>query len=131
MVFREIVYCLLVIKQNPSETMDVLSDLLNCTERAFSKEPKKKKTGESFQQEEMEWDCSWSIKRQRNGSSVLVKHCVPLKGQVGRRAGHGADEQCPRVFMLSPLISTGQGLPEMVVSVCQGKAVGSSRSWEA
>ncbi|KAK4812421.1 hypothetical protein QYF61_019655, partial [Mycteria americana] len=30
--------------KNPSETMDVLSDLLNCTERAFSKEPKKKKT---------------------------------------------------------------------------------------
>ncbi|KGL93332.1 Myb-binding protein 1A-like, partial [Charadrius vociferus] len=29
--------------KNPSETMDVLSDLLNCTERAFSKEPKKKK----------------------------------------------------------------------------------------
>lgn len=28
--------------------MDLLSDLLNCTERAFSKEPKKKKTGESF-----------------------------------------------------------------------------------
>ncbi|NXF29655.1 MBB1A protein, partial [Nyctibius bracteatus] len=30
--------------KNQSETMDVLSDLLNCTERAFSKEPKKKKT---------------------------------------------------------------------------------------
>ncbi|XP_010189976.1 PREDICTED: myb-binding protein 1A, partial [Mesitornis unicolor] len=30
--------------KNPSETMDVLSDLLNCTERAFSEEPKKKKT---------------------------------------------------------------------------------------
>ncbi|NXJ62445.1 MBB1A protein, partial [Rostratula benghalensis] len=30
--------------KNPSETMDVLSDLLKCTERAFSKEPKKKKT---------------------------------------------------------------------------------------
>ncbi|KAM6110568.1 LOW QUALITY PROTEIN: myb-binding protein 1A [Pterocles gutturalis] len=30
--------------KNPLETMDVLSDLLNCTERAFSKEPKKKKT---------------------------------------------------------------------------------------
>nr|XP_047923861.1 myb-binding protein 1A isoform X1 [Anser cygnoides]XP_047923862.1 myb-binding protein 1A isoform X2 [Anser cygnoides] len=30
--------------KNPSETMDLLSDLLNCTERAFSKEPKKKKT---------------------------------------------------------------------------------------
>ncbi|NXS93155.1 MBB1A protein, partial [Jacana jacana] len=29
--------------KNPSETMDVLSDLLKCTERAFSKEPKKKK----------------------------------------------------------------------------------------
>ncbi|NXU52701.1 MBB1A protein, partial [Turnix velox] len=29
--------------KNPSETMEVLSDLLNCTERAFSKEPKKKK----------------------------------------------------------------------------------------
>uniref|UniRef100_A0A803XWQ2 MYB binding protein 1a n=1 Tax=Meleagris gallopavo TaxID=9103 RepID=A0A803XWQ2_MELGA len=30
--------------KNPSETMDLLSDLLNCTERAFSKEAKKKKT---------------------------------------------------------------------------------------
>ncbi|NXW44415.1 MBB1A protein, partial [Nyctiprogne leucopyga] len=30
--------------KNQPETMDVLSDLLNCTERAFSKEPKKKKT---------------------------------------------------------------------------------------
>ncbi|XP_008947458.1 PREDICTED: myb-binding protein 1A, partial [Merops nubicus] len=30
--------------KNQSETMDVLSDLLNCTERAFSEEPKKKKT---------------------------------------------------------------------------------------
>uniref|UniRef100_A0A663MN31 MYB binding protein 1a n=2 Tax=Athene cunicularia TaxID=194338 RepID=A0A663MN31_ATHCN len=30
--------------KNQSETMDVLSDLLNCTERAFSKEHKKKKT---------------------------------------------------------------------------------------
>uniref|UniRef100_A0A8V5GIP7 Uncharacterized protein n=1 Tax=Melopsittacus undulatus TaxID=13146 RepID=A0A8V5GIP7_MELUD len=30
--------------KNQSETVDVLSDLLNCTERAFSKEPKKKKT---------------------------------------------------------------------------------------
>ncbi|XP_010143035.1 PREDICTED: myb-binding protein 1A, partial [Buceros rhinoceros silvestris] len=30
--------------KNQAETMDVLSDLLNCTERAFSKEPKKKKT---------------------------------------------------------------------------------------
>ncbi|NWS38321.1 MBB1A protein, partial [Probosciger aterrimus] len=30
--------------KNQSETMDVLSDLLSCTERAFSKEPKKKKT---------------------------------------------------------------------------------------
>ncbi|NXO49234.1 MBB1A protein, partial [Aramus guarauna] len=30
--------------KNPSETMDVLSDLLSCTEKAFSKEPKKKKT---------------------------------------------------------------------------------------
>ncbi|XP_027301758.3 myb-binding protein 1A [Anas platyrhynchos] len=30
--------------KNPSETMDLLSDLLNCTERAFSKEPKKKKS---------------------------------------------------------------------------------------
>ncbi|KAM8991491.1 myb-binding protein 1A [Ara ararauna] len=30
--------------KNQSETMDVLSDLLNCTERAFSKEAKKKKT---------------------------------------------------------------------------------------
>ncbi|NXX11367.1 MBB1A protein, partial [Podargus strigoides] len=30
--------------KSPSETMDVLSDLLNCTERAFGKEPKKKKT---------------------------------------------------------------------------------------
>ncbi|XP_010022332.1 PREDICTED: myb-binding protein 1A-like protein, partial [Nestor notabilis] len=30
--------------KNQSETMDVLSDLLNCTERAFSKESKKKKT---------------------------------------------------------------------------------------
>ncbi|XP_009708664.1 PREDICTED: myb-binding protein 1A, partial [Cariama cristata] len=29
--------------KNQSETVDVLSDLLNCTERAFSKEPKKKK----------------------------------------------------------------------------------------
>lgn len=48
---------MLVIKQNPSETMDVLSDLLSCTEKAFSKEPKKKKTGESFVQKEMEWDC--------------------------------------------------------------------------
>lgn len=52
--FGEGVYCLLVIKQNPSETMDVLSDLLNCTEKAFSKEPKKKKAGESFLQKEME-----------------------------------------------------------------------------
>ncbi|KFP86257.1 Myb-binding protein 1A-like, partial [Apaloderma vittatum] len=32
------------IFKNQSETMDILSDLLNCTERAFSKEPKKKKT---------------------------------------------------------------------------------------
>nr|XP_009935501.1 PREDICTED: myb-binding protein 1A [Opisthocomus hoazin] len=31
--------------KNQSETMDVLSDLLKCTERAFSKDPKKKKTG--------------------------------------------------------------------------------------
>ncbi|NXP43989.1 MBB1A protein, partial [Heliornis fulica] len=31
--------------KNPSEAMDVLSDLLSCTEKAFSKEPKKKKTG--------------------------------------------------------------------------------------
>ncbi|XP_032849620.2 myb-binding protein 1A [Tyto alba] len=30
--------------KSQSETMDVLSDLLNCTERAFSKEPKKEKT---------------------------------------------------------------------------------------
>ncbi|KFP97341.1 Myb-binding protein 1A-like, partial [Haliaeetus albicilla] len=30
--------------KNQSETMDILSDLLNCTEKAFSKEPKKKKT---------------------------------------------------------------------------------------
>ncbi|NWU90150.1 MBB1A protein, partial [Upupa epops] len=30
--------------KNASETMEVLSDLLDCTERAFSKEPKKKKT---------------------------------------------------------------------------------------
>uniref|UniRef100_A0A8B9FDM5 MYB binding protein 1a n=1 Tax=Amazona collaria TaxID=241587 RepID=A0A8B9FDM5_9PSIT len=30
--------------KNQSETTDVLSDLLSCTERAFSKEPKKKKT---------------------------------------------------------------------------------------
>ncbi|XP_037230991.1 myb-binding protein 1A [Falco rusticolus] len=30
--------------KNQSDTMDVLSDLLNCTERAFSKEPKKKQT---------------------------------------------------------------------------------------
>ncbi|NXY83003.1 MBB1A protein, partial [Alcedo cyanopectus] len=30
--------------KNQFETMDVLSDLLNCTERAFSKEPKKKNT---------------------------------------------------------------------------------------
>ncbi|NXW62873.1 MBB1A protein, partial [Eurystomus gularis] len=30
--------------KNQSETMDVLSDLLNCTEGAFSKEPKKKNT---------------------------------------------------------------------------------------
>ncbi|NWX19990.1 MBB1A protein, partial [Aegotheles bennettii] len=30
--------------KNHSETMDVLSDLLNCTEKAFSKEPKKKKS---------------------------------------------------------------------------------------
>ncbi|KAM6048418.1 myb-binding protein 1A [Theristicus caerulescens] len=30
--------------KNPSETVDVLSDLLNCMERAFSKEPRKKKT---------------------------------------------------------------------------------------
>ncbi|KAM6338178.1 LOW QUALITY PROTEIN: myb-binding protein 1A [Alca torda] len=29
--------------KDPSETMDVLSDLLNCTERAFSEEPEKKK----------------------------------------------------------------------------------------
>lgn len=55
--FREGVYCLLVIKQNQSETMDILSDLLNCTEKAFSKEPKKKKTGESFLQKEMGWHC--------------------------------------------------------------------------
>lgn len=54
---EEGVYCLLVINQNQSETMDVLSDLLNCTERAFSKEPKKRKTGESFLPKEMEWDC--------------------------------------------------------------------------
>ncbi|OXB78880.1 UNVERIFIED_CONTAM: hypothetical protein H355_011285 [Colinus virginianus] len=40
-----------LFKQNPSETMDLLSDLLNCTERAFSKEPKKKKT----ENEEPEW----------------------------------------------------------------------------
>ncbi|NWI24858.1 MBB1A protein, partial [Sula dactylatra] len=33
--------------KNPSETMDVLSDLLNCMERAFSKEAKKKKTDNS------------------------------------------------------------------------------------
>ncbi|XP_030318389.1 myb-binding protein 1A [Calypte anna] len=33
--------------KNQSETMDVLSDLLNCTEKAFSKEPKKKKTDNS------------------------------------------------------------------------------------
>ncbi|XP_071620947.1 myb-binding protein 1A isoform X2 [Heliangelus exortis] len=33
--------------KNQSETMDVLSDLLNCTEKAFSKEPKKKKTDSS------------------------------------------------------------------------------------
>lgn len=52
----EPVYCLLVIKQNQSETVDVLSDLLNCTERAFSKEVKKKKTGESFLQKVREWD---------------------------------------------------------------------------
>lgn len=46
------------MKQNQSETVDVLSDLLNCTERAFSKEgKKKKKTGESFLQKEREWDC--------------------------------------------------------------------------
>ncbi|NWS76149.1 MBB1A protein, partial [Crotophaga sulcirostris] len=31
--------------KNPSETIDVLSDLLNCTEKAFSKEPENKKTG--------------------------------------------------------------------------------------
>ncbi|XP_009982461.1 PREDICTED: myb-binding protein 1A, partial [Tauraco erythrolophus] len=31
--------------KDPSETMDVLSDLLNCTEKAFSKEPRKEKTG--------------------------------------------------------------------------------------
>ncbi|NWH61177.1 MBB1A protein, partial [Geococcyx californianus] len=30
--------------KNPSETIDVLSDLLNCTEKAFSKEPENKKT---------------------------------------------------------------------------------------
>ncbi|KAM9613732.1 myb-binding protein 1A isoform 1-T2 [Morphnus guianensis] len=30
--------------KDQSETMDILSDLLNCTEKAFSKEPKKKKT---------------------------------------------------------------------------------------
>ncbi|NXN38906.1 MBB1A protein, partial [Rhinoptilus africanus] len=33
--------------KDPSETMDVLSDLLNCTERAFSKEPKKKKADDA------------------------------------------------------------------------------------
>ncbi|NXR60874.1 MBB1A protein, partial [Rhadina sibilatrix] len=33
--------------KNQSETVDVLSDLLNCTERAFSKEAKKKKTDNS------------------------------------------------------------------------------------
>ncbi|NXS07802.1 MBB1A protein, partial [Neodrepanis coruscans] len=33
--------------KNQSETVDVLSDLLNCTERAFSKEGKKKKTDNS------------------------------------------------------------------------------------
>lgn len=52
----EPVYCLLMIEQNQSETVDVLSDLLNCTERAFSKEAKKKKTGESFLQKVREWD---------------------------------------------------------------------------
>ncbi|XP_074888566.1 myb-binding protein 1A isoform X2 [Buteo buteo] len=30
--------------KNQSETMDILSDLLSCTEKAFGKEPKKKKT---------------------------------------------------------------------------------------
>ncbi|KAM6242620.1 myb-binding protein 1A [Porphyrio hochstetteri] len=30
--------------KNPSEAVDVLDDLLSCTEKAFSKEPKKKKT---------------------------------------------------------------------------------------
>ena len=54
--FGEDVYALLMIKQNQSETMDVLSDLLKCTERAFSKDPKKKKTGEFFLQKEMEGD---------------------------------------------------------------------------
>ncbi|XP_053941170.1 myb-binding protein 1A [Cuculus canorus] len=33
--------------KNPSETVDVLSDLLNCTERAFSKEPENKKTDDA------------------------------------------------------------------------------------
>ncbi|NXE78433.1 MBB1A protein, partial [Cochlearius cochlearius] len=33
--------------KNPSETMDVLSDLLNCMERAFSKESKKTKTDDT------------------------------------------------------------------------------------
>ncbi|XP_062448824.1 myb-binding protein 1A [Rhea pennata] len=33
--------------KNPAETMELLSDLLDCTERAFSKEPKKKKTENS------------------------------------------------------------------------------------
>ncbi|KAM9370658.1 myb-binding protein 1A [Phaethornis superciliosus] len=33
--------------KNQFEAMDILSDLLNCTEKAFSKEPKKKKTDNS------------------------------------------------------------------------------------
>lgn len=70
----EPVSCLLVIKQNQSETVEVLSDLLNCTEKAFSKEAKKKKkTGESSLQKERDGIVS-GLSKTEDGSSALVKH---------------------------------------------------------
>ncbi|XP_049657926.1 myb-binding protein 1A [Accipiter gentilis] len=68
--------------KNQSETMDILSDLLNCTEKAFSKEPKKKKTEPGWVEVMVEILLSLlaqpSLLVRRISKSVFVRICPNL-----------------------------------------------------
>ncbi|KAM9613734.1 myb-binding protein 1A isoform 2-T3 [Morphnus guianensis] len=68
--------------KDQSETMDILSDLLNCTEKAFSKEPKKKKTEPGWVEVMVEILLSLlaqpSLLVRRISKSVFVRICPNL-----------------------------------------------------